>query len=75
MDNCPWMAGQRLPRGRARVVNAGSCPDCTPATFDATKARMVKSMTKGVHLGLGPGNARGSSGGIVEDRGCGCNIL
>ena len=74
MDNCPWMAGQRLPRGRATVVNAGSCPVCTPATYDATKARMVKSMTKGVHWGFGPGNARGSSGGIVEERGR-CNIL
>lgn len=65
MDNCPSMVGQRLRDLRVTVVNAGSCPICTPATFDATKARMVKSATTGVHWGFSPGNARGSSGGIV----------
>lgn len=74
MSTCPSFADgkPRSPRHLStRVVDAAECPVCTPAKSDKDNLRLVKSMTRGVRYGMGPGR---DQAGVDVGSGC-CGVM
>lgn len=78
MSNCASFDDMR-PRSDkdliTTMVDADSCPVCTPDKYVADNLRLVKSMSTGIHYGLGPGRNGGKPDNKVEVGFCFCTIL